>query len=211
MLDINTFWKSILMMILAIICSFKIEYCFHIVYQWPCITRSLVLCVCFVDRCLSIYDSDCPFYIYKLFLLINIYSNESGIKHHNHSPLNDSWGHWYFLIKLIFTTSMSSRLNISCIMSKIRACFITTVFAGYMWYLTFYSQVEITCMTASFHKERGEGFKAHKITLAPPCFYWSACIKPAKWAIMNVCLKGIDFDPVSSIFRMDFGTVPKVW
>ena len=93
-------------MILAIIFSFKIDY--HIVYQCPCITQSLVLCVCFVDRCWSIYDSDYSFCIYKLFVLINIYSNESGIKHqyHNYNPLNDSWGHWYFLIKLIFCHSL---------------------------------------------------------------------------------------------------------
>jgi len=49
-----------------------------------CVTRSLVLCVCFVDHCLffctlsfghyfvcssSIYDSDYPFGIFKLFLV----------------------------------------------------------------------------------------------------------------------------------------------
>ena len=38
------------------------------------VTRSLVLCVCFVDRCLSLcsiffwQDSDYPFGIFKLFL-----------------------------------------------------------------------------------------------------------------------------------------------
>ena len=51
-------------------------------FQWVCVTRSLVLCVCFLDRCLSFCtfsfgncvllrhaDSDYPFYIFKLFFL----------------------------------------------------------------------------------------------------------------------------------------------
>ena len=53
------------------------------VFSWVRVTRSLVLCVCFVDRCLSFFsfflaivlsvlrftDSDYPFGIFKLFLI----------------------------------------------------------------------------------------------------------------------------------------------
>jgi hypothetical protein len=56
-----------------------IVYCYmHIsLFSVVRITRSLVLCVCFVDRCLAFVlsglfrytDSDYPFGIFKLFLL----------------------------------------------------------------------------------------------------------------------------------------------
>jgi hypothetical protein len=57
------------------------------VFYWVRVTRSLVLYVCFVDRCLSfctfsfglcvvcsssIYVSDCPLGIFKLFLLLHV-------------------------------------------------------------------------------------------------------------------------------------------
>jgi hypothetical protein len=54
---------------------------------------------------------------------------------------------------------VSRKLNILCIMLKIVAFFITSLFAQFfLWGLEIYSQVEKTCMTASFHQEGVFGF-----------------------------------------------------
>ena len=34
---------------------------------------------------------------------------------------------------------------------------------------------------------------AHKTSLIPVTFYWSACTKTWKWAVMHLCVNGIDF------------------
>ena len=39
---------------------------------------------------------------------------------------------------------------------------------------------------------RGEVW-AHKTSLTPTTFYWSACTKPEKWAVIYLCVRGIDF------------------
>ena len=33
----------------------------------------------------------------------------------------------------------------------------------------------------------------HKTSLIPVTFYWSACTKTWKWAVMHLCVSGIDF------------------
>ena len=62
----------------------------------------------------------------------------------------------YSLIELIWdmTTYLSRRLNILCIMFKIRAVWSP----GYVWELTFHLHIENTCMTASYHEEGSFGF-----------------------------------------------------
>ena len=49
---------------------------------------------------------------------------------------------------------------------------------------SFYSQVEITCMTTSFHSEGRYGTKNY---FHPTMFYWSACTNPWKSAVMYFC------------------------
>ena len=41
----------------------------HPVFSWVRVTQSLVVCVCFVDCCLSFFNSDCSFGLFKLILL----------------------------------------------------------------------------------------------------------------------------------------------
>ena len=62
----------------------------------------------------------------------------------------------YSLIELILdmTTYLSRRLNILCIMFKIRAVWSP----GYVWELAFHLHIENTCMTASYHEEGSFGF-----------------------------------------------------
>ena len=65
------------------------------------------------------------------------------------------------------------------------------------------------------------------IELVPPAnFYWNACIKPGKWAVMYLCVRSVDLasfcdfsigflncsdSVVFSVFLLDFWTVPTVW
>jgi hypothetical protein len=38
----------------------------------------------------------------------------------------------------------------------------------------------------------------------PATLYWSACTKPGKWEVMYLCIRGIDFVSVSTIFLIAF-------
>ena len=49
-----------------------------------------------------------------------------------------------------------------------------------------------------------------KTSLTPP-LYWSVCTNTGKWADMYMSVKGVDFDSVFTIFRLDLETVPTVW
>ena len=62
-------------------------------------------------------------------------------------------------------------------------------------------------MTASFHLEAW--CRPLKLGLSRH-IHWSACTKPGKWAVMYLCVRGIDFVSFSTIFLLDFGAVPKV-
>ena len=44
----------------------------------------------------------------------------------------------------------------------------------------------------------------------PRAFYWSVCIKPGKWAVMYLCIRGIDFDAFYDLI-LDFRAVPTVY
>ena len=55
---------------------------------------------------------------------------------------------------------------------------------AYMWWLIFYSHVESTCMTASFHSERRFGPQTY---FNPTTFYWSTFTKPGKWG--HICVR----------------------
>ena len=60
----------------------------------------------------------------------------------------------------------------------------------YMWGLVFYSHVESTCMTASFHKEGR--FRTIKLVW-PGAFHFNGCSKPGKTEVMYLCVRDIDF------------------
>ena len=92
------------------------------------------------------------------------------------------------------TTSVSRRLNISCIMFKSIPFFIITLFAR-LHVKVVILHVESTCMTASFHREGRFG----SIKLANS----TTCVKSGKWVIRYLCVRGIDL-----IFY--FWTVPTV-
>ena len=47
---------------------------------------------------------------------------------------------------------------------------------------------------------------ANKTRLISPTFYWSVCTQPGMWAVMYLCVRGIDFVSVSSIILLYFGT-----
>jgi hypothetical protein len=92
------------------------------------------------------------------------------------------------------TTSVSRRLNISCIMFKIIPFFIITLVAR-LHVKVGILHVKSTCMTASFHREGRFG----SIKLANS----TTCVKSGKWVIRYLFVRGIDL-----IFY--FWTVPTV-
>jgi hypothetical protein len=47
-------------------------------------------------------------------------------------------------------------------------------------------------------------------TISTPPLLWSTCAKPWKWAVMYMCVSGIDFSSFYE-FLLDFGTVPTAW
>jgi hypothetical protein len=46
----------------------------------------------------------------------------------------------------------------------------------------------------------------NKTRLISPTFYWSSCTKAGMWAVMYLCVRGIDFVFVSSIILLYFRT-----
>ena len=44
----------------------------------------------------------------------------------------------------------------------------------------------------------------------PATFYWGACSRPGKWAVMYLCVRGIDFAFYTN-FLFDFGSDLTVW
>jgi len=51
---------------------------------------------------------------------------------------------------------------------------------------------------------------AHKTSLT--CHFLLKCLyQTRKWAVMYLCVRGIDVDSVTTILIFDFGTVPTVW
>jgi len=56
--------------------------------------------------------------------------------------------------------------------------------------IAFYSHKESTCMTTSFHQK--VSFWPIKL-VQPSTFHWNTCTNPGKWAVMYLCVKGIDF------------------
>ena len=99
-------------------------------------------------------------------------------------------------------TSKSRKLNILCIMSKIRAFFVD------LRSVMSYSHV------CGKHLHEGtiaiRGVSDYTTGLTSPFFHLCACTKPGKWAVMYMFAKGIEFAPFYN-FLIGFGTVPTVW
>jgi hypothetical protein len=79
------------------------------------------------------------------------------------------------------------------------------------------STCEKMCVTASFHLYHASFHLYHaSFYLYYGLFYLYqaafTCTTPWKWPVMYVCVMGIDFDFVSTIFFLyDFGSVPTLW
>ena len=93
---------------------------------------------------------------------------------------------------IYMTTSRYRRLNILITMLMVIAFFIETLVSRlYVWVNIF-----LVCRIHSHHpifSLKGE-FWAHKTNLIlPPLFIGSACTKQGKWAVIYLCIRGIDF------------------
>ena len=90
-------------------------------------------------------------------------------------------------------------------MFKIIALCITTLFAGYMWWLVFNSHVESNYIGASFHLGGGG------LDLNSTILYRIACTKPRKLEIVYMCVGNIILSLFLRLFYWVSGTCPTVW
>jgi hypothetical protein len=77
-----------------------------------------------------------------------------------------------------------------------------------VWGLTFYSYVENTCMTTSFHYE--ERFAPIKLS-QPHHFFLLKCLYQARKVSGHAFVSGVAILPLSMRFILDCGTVWTVW
>ena len=101
-------------------------------------------------------------------------------------------------------TSVSQRLNILSIILKIRALHSNAVHPVICYILCEgwkFAHVWKT-LACPHHVTKKRGLDSSNWFNSVICFYWSVCTKPGNWAVMYMCIKGIDFS-------LYFGTVPQ--
>ena len=103
------------------------------------------------------------------------------------------------------TTSVSRWLHIVCIMCKIMAFYIARPVLCECYHLP-HMRKHLRDRIISKRRD----VWGHKKYLTPPFFYWSACMKPGKWASC-VCVLGVSILPFSTYLRFYFGIIPTVW
>ena len=177
------------------------------------VNRSLVLCVCFVDRCLSFctfsfghcvvcssstYGFWLLFDIFKLFLLTLGFN---GISNHFEKLT-------YTYISLV----LSLCNGIPCILEKnntstnkyskvfsfqstcIRFQLNTFFWPNYVpTFVVKFKPTFIICLHDRITSLSEGGVCVHKTSLTPATFYWSACTKPGQKVSMYLCVRGIHF------------------
>ena len=105
-------------------------------------------------------------------------------------------------------TTVSRRLNIQCIKFKIRAFFITTLFAR----LYMMVGILLTCIKHLHDHNislRGEG-QEHKTSLTLPLFI-EVPVPSQESEQSCICVLGEYILPHVAIVLLDFGTVPSAW
>jgi hypothetical protein len=78
-----------------------------------------------------------------------------------------------------------------------------------IWNLTLSSHMKNTYMTAVFRQKR----RLRSINYFNPTifYYWSVSLKPERWVLIYMYVTCIDFELVSLICLLYFGTVSTVW